>query len=460
MFNSSLQPKEQRRFALDVVRRLRKAGYEAYWAGGCVRDRLLDRTPKDYDVATNATPEQVRELFGRRRTLALGAAFGVIAVVGPKAAGVVEVTTFRRDAEYSDGRRPDRVAFSSPEEDAARRDFTINGLFYDPIDERVIDFVGGQKDLAAHCVRAIGNPRERFAEDKLRLLRAVRFAAAYAFTLDEETEESVAQMASEIHVVSPERIAMEMRRLLTDSHRADGVWLLMETGLARELLPEIICDDPRNEIQRRRLDEALATLSRLAVQPSCHGAQSPSAGKEVQCSSVGLGGSGSLDTGGGRATLDSAPGFPLALAALLAPWVDATGAEAVCRRWRLSNKETDRVVWLVEHYRSLDNARTMRWSALQPLLIAEGIDDLLALCEARAPAGVEETAYCRMLLKKSRDALDPPPFVTGDDLAALGIPPGPEYRTLLDRLRAAQLDGEIHSKTEALALADRWRGQK
>ena len=176
-----LIPDEQRRFALDVVRRLRGAGFEAYWAGGCVRDQLLGRTPKDYDVATNAMPEQVRQLFGRRRTLAIGAAFGVIAVIGPKPAGTVEVTTFRRDAAYSDGRHPDSVAFSSPEEDASRRDFTINGLFYDPVEDRVIDYVGGQADLAAGRIRAIGNARDRFAEDKLRMLRAVRFAATFAF---------------------------------------------------------------------------------------------------------------------------------------------------------------------------------------------------------------------------------------------------------------------------------------
>ena len=180
-----LTPEEQRRFAVEVVRRLRGAGFEAYWAGGCVRDQLLGRTPKDYDVATNAVPDQVRALFGRRRTLAIGAAFGVIAVIGPQGPGTVEVTTFRRDAPYSDGRHPDSVTFSSAEEDASRRDFTINGLFYDPVEQRVIDFVGGQEDLAQRRLRAIGDARQRFAEDKLRMLRAVRFAATFAFSLDE-----------------------------------------------------------------------------------------------------------------------------------------------------------------------------------------------------------------------------------------------------------------------------------
>ena len=265
---------EQRRFAADVVRRLRAAGFEAYWAGGCVRDQLLGRTPKDYDVATSATPEQIRTLFGRRRTLAIGAAFGVISVIGPKPAGMVEVTTFRRDAAYSDGRHPDSVTFSSAEEDASRRDFTINGLFYDPVEQRVIDFVGGQKDLAERHVRAIGCARDRFAEDKLRMLRAVRFAAAFDFTLDDEARAAIAEMAAEIHVVSPERIAMEMRRLLADSSRAAGVRLLLETGLARGSAAGNRAPRRRNGTARRYAGAAFAAwrtmrLSAGAGRGSC-----------------------------------------------------------------------------------------------------------------------------------------------------------------------------------------------
>jgi poly(A) polymerase len=406
-------PEDQRRFAVEVVRRLREAGFEAYWAGGCVRDQLLGRTPKDYDVATNALPDQVRALFGRRRTLAIGAAFGVIAVIGPKTAGMVEVTTFRRDAPYSDGRHPDSVSFSSAEEDASRRDFTINGLFYDPSEQRVIDFVGGQEDLANRRLRAIGDARQRFAEDKLRLLRAVRFAATFAFSLDESTRAAVAAMAAEIHVVSPERIAMEMRRMLADPGRAAGVQLMLETHLAAAVLPEIA---PRDETERRRLDDALAGLSRLKADA----------------------------------------GFPLALAALLYPFVDAKGADAVCGRWRLSNKETERIGWLVRHHAALLDSQAMRWSMLQPFLIAEGIDDLLALTEAGSPAGATAAAHCRALLTKPPAALNPSPLLTGDDLLAHGIPSGPQYKTLLQRVRASQLDGAIHTKAEALAMVEKW----
>ncbi len=411
-----LTPEDQRRFAVEVVRRLHGAGFEAYWAGGCVRDQLLGRTPKDYDVATNAVPDQVRALFGRRRTLAIGAAFGVIAVIGPKGAGTVEVTTFRRDAPYSDGRHPDGVSFSSAAEDASRRDFTINGLFYDPTEQRVIDFVGGQEDLAQRRLRAIGDARQRFAEDKLRMLRAVRFAATFAFSLDQPTRAAIAAMAAEIRVVSPERIAMEMRRMLADPRRAAGVQLLWETRLAAAILPEIV---PRDETERRRLDDALAGLSKLT---------------------------------------DDAD-FPLALAALLYPFVDEEGAAAVCGRWRLSNKETERVGWLVRHHASLLDAQAMRWSALQPFLVAEGIDDLLALTEAGSSAGAAAAGHCRSLLAEPRTVLDPPPLLTGDDLLAHGIPSGPQYKTLLQRVRDGQLDGAIRDQAEALAMVEKWMAE-
>ena len=200
-------PQKQRDFAEEVVRKLQSAQFQAYWAGGCVRDQLLGRVPKDYDVATNAQPEQIREVFGRRRTLAIGAAFGVITVLGPKPAGQVDVATFRRDAHYSDGRHPDSVTFSSAEEDASRRDFTVKGLFFDPLSETVIDYVGGQEDLRGRVVRAIGDPQARLAEDKLRMLRAVRFAAVLDFQLDRATLEAITAMADQLPAVSPERIA-------------------------------------------------------------------------------------------------------------------------------------------------------------------------------------------------------------------------------------------------------------
>jgi poly(A) polymerase len=401
-----MDPEQQRRFAVEVVRKLRAAGFTAYWAGGCVRDQLLGRTPKDHDVATDAVPEQIRKLFGHRRTLAIGAAFGVITVKGPKGAGMIEVATFRKDSTYSDGRHPDSVTFSSAEEDAKRRDFTINGLFYDPVEDRVIDFIGGQEDLVQRRIRAIGEPRERITEDKLRMLRAIRFTAVFDFTLDADTQAAIREMAPQIHAVSPERIAMELRRILTESGRVRGIQLFVETGLAAEILPELISDTP--ELQTR-FNTNLNILGRLPD-----------------------------------------PGFSLSLAALLHGLVSAEQVRAVGRRWRLSNEEIDRSAWLAEHHAALQNPAAMKWSQLQPFLISAGILDLLALMEATSPASATAAAYCRDKLRLPPDQLNPPPLVTGDDLLELGIPQGPRYRTLLEEVRRRQLDNLLPDRDAAL----------
>ena len=403
-----------RRFAEQVVRQLCHAGFEAYWAGGCVRDRLLGRVPKDYDVATDATPSQIQQVFRHRRTLALGAAFGVITVLGPRGAGQVEVTTFRRDATYSDGRHPDSVTFTSAKEDALRRDFTINGLFSNPTTEEILDFVGGQQDIASRLVRAIGDPADRFGEDKLRMLRAVRFSEALEFTLAKETFEAIRRMAHEIAIVSPERILSEIQRILIDSHRSAGVRMLLKTGLAETVFPEVV---PLDDVQREQLDRALSVIGRL-----------------------------------------DRPEFPLVLAALLHRRVESSEARLLARRWRMSNRQTDRVCWLLENHDALDNARRARWSTLQPILIAPWIEDLLAWVEARRRAGgnsLEEIAWCRAMLGRPREELDPPPLLTGDDLIRHGVAPGPSYRDLLARVRNAQLDGQIDTTAEALALVDR-----
>ncbi len=205
-----------REFAGEVVSRLKQAGHQALWAGGCVRDYLLGRVPKDYDVATDARPEEVRQIFGHRRTLAVGASFGVIVVRGPRGVADVEVATFRTEGPYLDGRRPESVTFATPEEDAKRRDFTINGMFFDPLAQQVLDYVGGERDLGAGIVRAIGDPHDRVREDKLRMLRAVRFAANLDFELDPITASAVREMADQLTVVSAERITQEPAK---DAHQ-------------------------------------------------------------------------------------------------------------------------------------------------------------------------------------------------------------------------------------------------
>ena len=205
---------EMEAFAKEVVTQLRDSGFIAYFAGGCVRDMLLAVSPKDYDVATDAEPEQVRKVFGRKRTIAVGQSFGVMTVLGPKP-HQVEVATFRNDGVYTDGRRPDSVTFSSPEEDAKRRDFTINGMFFDPTDDQVIDYVGGQADLVSKVVSAIGDPHERINEDRLRMLRAVRFATTYNFAISQETMSAIQKLHGKIASVSQERITHELKRMLS-----------------------------------------------------------------------------------------------------------------------------------------------------------------------------------------------------------------------------------------------------
>jgi tRNA nucleotidyltransferase/poly(A) polymerase len=390
-----------------------------------VRDRLLGRTPKDYDVGTTATPQQIRDVFGHKKTIPVGAQFGVIAVLGPKGAGQIEVATFRRDTTYSDGRHPDSVEFSTPEADAHRRDFTINGLFYDPLEDRVIDFIGGVDDLGRGIVRAIGAPRARFEEDKLRLLRAVRFAATFDFTLDLPTREALEAMVGELHVVSAERIAAEMRLMLVHRRRAAAVDLLQDVGLLSVILPELAT-----------ANEAGKTTARGR------------AGDEAWLAA--------LDT------LDALaePGFPLALAALLYPFVDGPGTIAVGRRWKLSNTEMKRARWLVENGQALVGAQEMPWSRVQPMLVSEGILELVALHEAIATAGgrqSDEAAWCRQVLQLPSDKLDPAPLVNGDDLIAHGVPRGKLFQRLLGAVREAQLDAKIATKAEALALVDRLR---
>ncbi len=439
---SELDSNQQRDFALSVVRRLREAGHEAYWAGGCVRDRLMGRMPKDYDVATGALPEQIRELFGRRRTLEIGIAFGVVAVIGPKEAGIVEVTTFRHDAPYSDGRHPDAISFTTASEDAQRRDFTINGLFYDPLEpdesRRVKDFVGGVDDLHRRLIRAIGDPRARFDEDKLRMLRAIRFAATFDFSLDPGTRQAMVELANTLTVVSAERIAQEMRALLVHPRRAAAVRLLRETRLLPVVLPELapLADLPVDKAAPQGESLWERTLAVLEA-------------------------------------LDRSS-FPLALAALLhaAGWHSgepahgfgaAHAAEAVrqvSERWRLSNKDAERAAWLAEHHRALIAAETMPWPRLQRLLICPGIDELLDLHAAIASIarhGTSHVDYCRRKLALPEAEWNPPPLLSGDDLKRHGIPPGKAYKALLDRVRDAQLERQVSTLDEALALVDRLR---
>jgi poly(A) polymerase len=390
----------EREFALETVRRLQGAGFRALFAGGCVRDELLGLTPADYDIASDARPEQVTALY--RRCVEVGAAFGVVEVLGPR--GVdgewlkVQVATFRNDGNYSDGRRPDSVQFSSPEEDAQRRDFTINGMFLDPIANEVIDYVGGRADLHAKLLRAIGDPTARFTEDKLRILRAVRMAARFELTIDSATLTAARHMADQIRVVSAERIAEELRKVFANRHRQRGAELLMDFNLLPTIVPEV---------QTIPFD----ALGRLPHDAS----------------------------------------FCLGFAVFLLSLPPKT-VVAIAKRFKLSNDELVRLEWLVKHRRTLHHAAELRPSQRHALLIHEGIAELLTLM--RADGLSEDASYCEAILHTTPpEVLNPPPLLTGDDLVALGWKPGPKFKQVLDATRRRQLDGELASHDEAVRLA-------
>ena len=419
---TSIDPEQSRRFAIEVVKKLRQAGFQAYWAGGCVRDQLLNREPKDYDVATNATPDEIREVFGPRRTLAIGAAFGVIIVLGPKTANQVEVATFRRDAQYSDGRHPDSVTFSSAEEDAQRRDFTINGLFYDPIDKRIIDYVDGHEDLRQRLVRAIGDPFARIAEDKLRMLRAVRMASTFDFALDASTLSAVEQKAHELTVVSAERITSELRLMLVHPNRCRAARLLAESRLLTVILPALQGIAPEGSGQ---LDDAPWQRTR----------------RVLEC-------------------LDD-PTFSMAFAALIrecAPSAKRRVPEVsrIAERLRLTNKEERETEFLLAHEHQVRSASRIPWPQLQRILVQEGATDLVAYSHAVAEAtgeGTHETDFCRDKLSLPKEELDPPPLLGGNDLKVAGLPPGPAYKRIIEAVRDAQLENRVGTKQEALDLA-------
>ncbi len=433
-----------REFALDVVRTLQKAGFAALWAGGCVRDELLGLTPHDYDVATSARPEQLRPLFRKRNEI--GAHFGVVQVIGPKGDDgewlTVEVASFRSDGVYTDGRRPDTVAFSSPEADAQRRDFTINGMFFDPVTAELIDYVGGRADLDAKVLRAIGDPVARFTEDKLRILRAARMATRFALTIDRTTHDAAKGMAPQIQVVSAERIAEELRKLLVHQNRARGLALLRELGLVVAILPEV---------------DAVDVWERTASVVACLGLEgNPSPTPPLRREGLTPAPPPFLGEGvGGRGSSIS---FPLAFAAVLHT-VGKDTAEHIAHRLKLSNVETSRLCWLVEKCSYLADAPTMRASKLKPILVHPGICELLALHRAIAQASgrnFEHVEFCERVLRDTPpEELNPAPVLTGEDLIALGLKPGPSFKRLLDAVRESQLEGQASSKEQAHALVQR-----
>jgi len=420
-----------------IATRLREAGYTAYFAGGCVRDRLLGREPQDFDVATDAPAGAVQQLFPK--TIPVGLQFGVVVVV--MNGEPIEVATFRADSIYVDGRHPASVHFSSPVEDAQRRDFTINGMFLDPVTDTVIDYVGGQDDLCAGIIRAIGDPQARISEDRLRMLRAVRFAARLRFAIDPATFAAIQANAASITDIAWERIGDEIVRILTDSESGSarrGFELLDSAGLLAPILPEV---------------EALKGVE-----------QSPDYHPE---------GDVFVHTLGLLEQLDH-PTESLALGALLhdiakprcAQRTDARitfyghceqGAEMaveVCQRLRRSRETWERVGFLVRDHLRLLNAPEMRLSTLKRFLAADGINELLKLARLDAMASNKDLTYydfCRQKLEElGVEEIKPAPLVRGHDLLEMGFVPGPQFSRILAAVGEAQLDGTLATREQAL----------
>jgi poly(A) polymerase len=439
-------------FAISIVKTLRQQGFQAYFAGGCVRDLLLKRRPADYDVATSATPAQVMEIFPD--TYAVGAQFGVVLVPLPEGqraenaapkGKALEVATFRSDLGYSDGRRPDEVRFSlDPREDVARRDFTINGLMLDPVSGEVLDVVGGRGDLEVGIVRAIGDPERRFAEDKLRMLRAVRFAARFEYEIETDTLAAIQRLAHEVQAVSRERVRDELTKMLTEGRARRAFLLLDQTGLLKEVLPEITAmkgveQPPEFHPEGDVFAHTLLLLENLPD----------------PCPST-LAWGALLHDVGKPATFRVAPDrirFDNHVD------VGVKIAEEICGRLRLSNDDTKRVLALVDNHMRFSHATRMKESTLKRFLRMPGFDEHLALHHADSLASHRNLSTYEFVRQKLAEIppekIRPVALVTGDDLIAAGYAPGPKFREILEAVEDAQLEGRLSSHDVALEFVKR-----
>ena len=424
--------------AAAIVAHLRDAGFESYLAGGCVRDRLLRRPAADYDIATAARPEEIARLFPR--TIDVGAAFGVMRVLGVD--GDYEVATFRTEGPYLDGRHPSSVRYADPREDARRRDFTINGLFYDPAAATVLDFVGGRADLEARVVRAIGDPAVRFEEDRLRMLRAVRLATELDFTIAPETFEAIRRRAGDVLAVSAERVRDELVRMLIGHDPGRALALLRDTGLLEAVLPEIAREigvpQPPNfhpegdvfEHTRRTVAALHEPSAALAMAALLHDAGKPE-------------------------TLEYAPDR------IRFSRHDERGVEvarAVMERLRFPRRDTDRVAALVGRHMVFKDLPQMREAKRRRLLTDEIFPDLLELHRADCAASHGDLSLYEWAREEAgrtaATAPTPERFVSGHDVLARGVPAGPRIAEILEAVDDARLEGRVRTREEALVFID------
>lgn len=440
MLTQFLSEDPRANLALNIARKLRTAGHEALLVGGCVRDLLRGARPEDYDLATSARPEQVSELFPR--SVQIGARFGVILVVDGH--DKVEVATFRKESGYSDRRHPDHVEFSTAENDAMRRDFTINGLFMDPETEKIIDYVGGEADIAAGVVRAIGEPRDRFQEDALRILRALRFASSLGYRVELKTWEAIRELAALIRDISAERIRDELVKGLTRRHPDRFLQLLYDSGLLEIIMPEVAamngCEQPADyHPEGDVFTHTKLMLGMLRSNPSpvlAFATLLHDVGKPVTAS---FDGKRIRFSGHDRAGADI--------------------ADKICRRLAFSNEARERIAGMVSRHMGYINLPRMRESALRRFLAYDNIDEELELHRVDCASSHRlmdnyDLATRRLMELRSERPDDslPPPLVKGDDLLAMGLKPGPRFRELLTAVQDAQLEGRVKEREDAMIL--------
>ena len=444
-----------KQFATSIITTLRERGHQAYLCGGCVRDLLLGREPADYDVTTDATPEEVMRIFPE--TYAVGAQFGVVLVPLPKdsaaepsalegpttgKSGVIEVATFRSDVSYSDGRHPDEVRFSKdPREDVQRRDFTINGLLMDPLSGEVLDYVGGRQDLAGQVIRTIGEPRHRFNEDKLRMLRAVRFAARFGYQIDVATMTAIREMAGQIFQVSQERVRDELMKMLTEGHARDAFLLLDESGLLNEVLPEIFAMKGVEQPPQYHPEGDVFVHTLLLLENLPH-----------PCPPTLAWGALLHDVG-------KPPTFRVAPDRIRFDGHVEVGvkmAEALLRRLRFSNDDTEQILALIQNHMRFGQILQMKESTLKKFLRMPKFYEHLDLHRMDCMASHRILSAYEFAQEKlasiPAEKMRPEPLITGDDLIAAGYAPGPRFKEILSAVEDGQLEGKLLSKEDALTF--------
>ena len=423
---------------MEIVRRLQSAGFAAFWVGGCVRDFLLGREPQDFDIATDAKPEQVEKLF--RKTIPVGKKFGVVIVV--EGGQQFQVATFRAEADYQDGRRPERIEFANAEADAARRDFTVNGLFYDPLTKKIHDWVGGEKDLRAKIIRTIGRPEERFGEDHLRMLRAVRFAAQLDFEIEAKTFSAIQSLAPKIKLISAERVRDELLKLFRPPHAERGLALLRDSGLLEHILPELAatigCEQsPDFHPEGSVFNHICLMLEKL---PADANESLPWA---VLLHDIAKPVTAERDAATGKIHFYGHEK------------VGADMAEKILQRLRFPNQQTEEIVEAVRHHMQFKDVKLMRKATLRRLLLRETFPLELELHRLDCLGSFGDLEHFNFLVEQAEELKHQPqirpPLLTGDDLIVLGVKPGNALGALLAEIRELQLADELPTPDAARA---------